>query len=98
MEVRTVAADDAYLSPCEGRATVVISVSGVPGTDHGPYLRAVDALLGRFDARVHWGKLHHLTRDGLHARYPRAGDFLRVRRDLDPDGLFLNEHLRPLFG
>jgi ZIP family zinc transporter len=32
----------------------------------------VHALLGQFDARVHWGKLHYLTRDELEARYPRA--------------------------
>ena len=38
--------------------TCSISVSGTPGTDYDGYLRAVDRLLGQFDARVHWGKLH----------------------------------------
>jgi FAD/FMN-containing dehydrogenase len=31
-------------------------------------------------------------------RYPRAADFLALRASLDPDGVFLNDHLRPLFG
>lgn len=97
MEVRTVGPEDAYLSPNYGTATTVISVSGQPGTDYWGYLRSVDALLAEFDARVHWGKLHFLTRDRLHAMYPRADDFSAVRRKFDPNGMFLNDHLRELF-
>jgi len=97
MEVRTVGRDDAFLSPSYGRDTVVISVSGTPGTDYEPYLRDVDRLLGKFDARVHWGKLHFLTREQLLGRYPKADAFIETRRTLDPDGAFLNAHLRPLF-
>lgn len=97
LEVRTVGAEPAWLSHSYERDTVVISVSGTPGTDYWPYLREVDRLLGEFDARVHWGKLHFLTREQLFARYPRAAEFVDVRRRLDPDGVFLNDHLRPLF-
>jgi FAD/FMN-containing dehydrogenase len=97
MEVRTVAREDAWLSHSYGRDSLVISVSGQPGTDYEPYLREVHALLGLFDARVHFGKLHYLTRDELLARYPRAADFIALRRELDPGGRFLNDHLRPLF-
>jgi FAD/FMN-containing dehydrogenase len=98
LEVRTVAADDAYLSPQCGTPTLVLSVSGQPGTDYDGYLRDVDRLLGGFGARVHWGKLHYLTREQLYDRYPGAERFIEIRRELDPDGVFLNDHLRPLFG
>jgi FAD/FMN-containing dehydrogenase len=97
MEVRTLAAEDGWLSPSYGRPTVVISVSGLPGTDYLSYLWDVDALLGGFDARVHWGKLHFLTGEQLRRRYPRAEDFIALRRELDPDGVFLNDHLRAIF-
>jgi FAD/FMN-containing dehydrogenase len=97
LEVRTVGAEEAFLSHSYRRDTVVISVSGTPGTNYWPYLRDVDRLLGEFDARVHWGKLHFLTREQLRARYPRADAFVETRRALDPDGVFLNDHLRPLF-
>ena len=97
MEVRTTAGDDAYLSSNHGGATTVISVSGVPGTDYWPYLREVDALLGSFGARVHWGKLHFLTRTQLAERYPESEQFIAIRRELDPHGSFLNDHLRALF-
>jgi FAD/FMN-containing dehydrogenase len=97
MEVRTVARDGAWLSHSYDRDTVVISVSGMPGVDYWPYLRDVDRLLAHYDARVHWGKLHFLTRDQLYERYPRAGDFVATRRRLDPAGTFLNTQLAPLF-
>lgn len=97
LEVRTVGADEALLSPQYQSATAVVSVSGRPGTDYWAYLRSVDALLADFGARVHWGKLHFLTPERLHELYPRAGDFIALRRELDPEGLFLNDHLRPLF-
>jgi FAD/FMN-containing dehydrogenase len=97
MEVRTVGRDEAFLSHSYDRDTVVISVSGTPGTAYWPYLRDVDRLLGDFDARVHWGKLHFLNRDQLFERYPRAADFVEMRRRFDPDATFLNDHLAPLF-
>jgi len=97
LEVRTVGREEAFLSPNFETPTTVISVSGKPGTDYWDYLRSVDALLADFDARVHWGKLHFLTPERLRALYPRAGDFIAARRELDPEGIFLNDHLRPLF-
>ena len=97
LEVRTVGPDDAYLSPNYKTATTVISVSGKPGTDYWDYLRSVDALLSQFAARVHWGKLHFLTAERLHALYPEADAFINLRRELDPNGMFLNDHLRELF-
>jgi len=96
LEVRTVGPDDAFLSPNYKTATTVISVSGTPGTDYWDYLRSVDALLAQFAARVHWGKLHFLDSERLHALYPEAGEFIAVRREIDPEGVFLNDHLRPL--
>src|SRR3954453_23479874 len=97
MEVRTVGREEAFLSHSHARDTVVISVSGTPGTDYLPYRRDADRVLGAFAARVHWGKLHFLTREQLVERYPRAADFIGIRRELDPGGTFLNDHLRPLF-
>lgn len=98
IEVRWTAADDAYLSPNYRRATMVISVSGAPGTDYWPFLRAVDQRLQQYQARPHWGKLHFMTRDRLGELFPEFDTFLAVRREFDPHGTFLNDHLRPLLG
>lgn len=98
LEVRWVKGDDGYLSPFYHRDTTVLSVSGAPGRDYWPYLRAVDTLLAQFDARQHWGKIHFLTRERVEQLYPAYNEFVSVRREFDPNGIFLNDSLRQLFG
>ncbi|MEY3515375.1 MAG: hypothetical protein RLY38_527, partial [Actinomycetota bacterium] len=97
LEIRTCGSEDGFLSSNYKRDTLVVSVSGMPGVDYWPYLREVDRILGRYDARVHWGKLHFLTKAQLHERYPMADKFIKIRKKFDPNGVFLNDHLRPLF-
>lgn len=97
IETRWVKGDEGYISPFTHRDTTVLSVSGAPGTDYWPYLRDVDALLEQFDARVHWGKIHFMTRERLERQFPELDKFLAVRREFDPNGVFLNDHTRALF-
>jgi FAD/FMN-containing dehydrogenase len=98
VQVRWQRADEAYLSAQYHRDTVSLSVSGQVGTDYEPFLRELDHELQQFDARPHWGKVHYLTRDRVESLYPRYDDFQRIRRQFDPKGIFLNPHLRELFG
>ena len=98
MEVRFVAADEAWLSPNYRRANIVISVSGMPGTDYWPYLKRCDALFAQYSGRPHWGKLHFFDQSRMAEAFPRFEDFCRLRRQLDPQGMFLNPHLRGMFG
>lgn len=97
IETRWTAQDDAYISPFYKENKVSLSVSGAPGTSYWPYLRDVDALLQEYDATVHWGKIHLLTRDRADQLFPEFSTFLEVRRELDPEGVFLNDHTRALF-
>jgi FAD/FMN-containing dehydrogenase len=98
LEVRWVKGDEGYLSPFYKRDTNVLSVSGAPDRDYWPYLRDVDALLADFDARPHWGKVHFLTRERVEKLYPEYDKFVAVRREFDPNGIFLNDSLRQLVG
>lgn len=97
IEYRFTAGDDAWMSPFHHQDSVTVSVSGEPGTDYWPYLRAVDRILRGYGARPHWGKLHFLTGDDVTALYPKATDFRSLRRKLDPEGVYLNDHLAGLF-
>jgi FAD/FMN-containing dehydrogenase len=97
VEYRFVAADSGMLSPYYQRASVTISVSGAPGMDYWSYLTDVDAILRQYDARPHWGKLHFIRAEDMSRLYPRFQDFQAIRRNLDPSGRFLNDHLRSLF-
>jgi len=96
IEYRFTAADDAWLSPFFAQDSVTVSVSGEPGTDYWNYLRDVDSILRQFNSRPHWGKLHFLTGNDVTALYPRAQEFRQLRRELDPHGFFLNDHLTQL--
>jgi FAD-linked oxidoreductase len=97
VEYRFVAGDGGMLSPYYERASVTISVSGGPGIDYWNYLLDIDALLRRYGARPHWGKLHFNNAQDMPALYPRFEDFRDIRRRLDPQDRFLNDHLRNLF-
>jgi FAD/FMN-containing dehydrogenase len=97
LEVRVVAADDAWMSPNYQRDNLVVSISGEPGQDYWPYLRACDSLFAEYKGRPHWGKIHFMTSDRLARLFPRYEDFVEVRRRLDPKGIFLNRHTRALF-
>ena len=74
------------------------SAVGKPGTDYWDYLRACDQHLYGRSGRAHWGKLHFMTAERLAEQFPRYHDFKELRRSLDPAGVFLNLHLRDLFG
>ncbi|MBX3567794.1 MAG: FAD-binding protein [Rhizobiaceae bacterium] len=98
LQIRWQKADDAFLSAQTGRDTTSVSVSGEIGRDYLPFLRAVDEALRPFFARPHWGKLHFLDRGRVERLYPDFERFQKVRREMDPDDLFLNPHLAHLFG
>lgn len=98
IEYRFTAGDEAWMSPFYKQDSVTVSVSGEPGKDYWDYLRAVDKILRGYGARPHWGKMHFLTGEDVAAIYPRAQDFRALRRKLDPQGFYLNDHLRALFG
>ncbi|MFF2110666.1 D-arabinono-1,4-lactone oxidase [Rhodococcus koreensis] len=98
MFIRFIKADEAWMSPFYQRDTVTVSVAGHPGADYWPFFTDVDRILREYDARAHWGKLHLFDRDYLARVYPRHGDFVRLRKKMDPDGIFLNDHTRRLFG
>jgi len=93
-EVRTVAADDLWMSPCYERDCVSFHFTWVADW------HAVRALLPRIEAqllplgaRPHWGKLFTVAPDEVRARYPKLGDFRALARELDPDGKFRNPFL-----
>ena len=98
MEVRFVRGDQAWLSPNYRRDSVVISVSGKPGNNYWPYLKLCDQKLYEQGGRPHWGKLHFMTEARIDARFPKFDAFKALRRDFDPAGMFLNDHLAPMFG
>jgi FAD/FMN-containing dehydrogenase len=97
VQYRTVAADDAFLSPNHGRATVAISIHHAAHLAYDDYFFDIEPIFRAHGGRPHWGKVHSLGAADLRALYPRYDDFRAVRDRLDPAGRFLNPWLRRLF-
>jgi xylitol oxidase len=98
-EVRTVAADEQWLSPAFGRDSVALHFTWVDDTEAVlPVVRRVEEALAPFDPRPHWGKV--FTADGatLRARYPRWKEFRSLARELDPEACFTNAMVREFLG
>ncbi|MFE6450053.1 FAD-binding protein [Nocardiopsis dassonvillei] len=97
-EVRTVRADDLWLSPAHGRDCVTFHFTWLPDPRAvAPVLAAVEERLLPLGARPHWGKLTAMDPDDITARYERAADFERLTRALDPGGKFRNAFTDALF-
>jgi FAD/FMN-containing dehydrogenase len=98
VEFRTLAADDAPLSPAQGRETVTISLHQAAELPYREFFTDCEAIFRNVAGRPHWGKLHGCRAAQLRGLYPRWDEFHAARRELDPHGRLLNDHLRELFG
>jgi xylitol oxidase len=96
-EVRTMAADDLWLSGAYGRETVGVHFTWHKDVRALDLLPELDSLFGSHGGRAHWGKVHVTPPSALADRYPRLEDFMGLRSDLDPAGKFRNGHLDWLY-
>lgn len=96
-ELRTVAADDLWLSGAHGRETLAIHFTwhNLPGIV-AEVLPAIEAALAPFAPRPHWGKWHAFDAERITAAYPHFADARAVFDARDPHGRFANSHLRRL--
>lgn len=97
-EVRTMAADDLWLSGAYGRDTAAIHFTWHKDERALDLLPELDELFAAHGGRAHWGKLHATPPSAYEQRYPHLGDFRALRQELDPAASFANEHLAWLAG
>jgi FAD-linked oxidoreductase len=97
IECRFVKADDIWLSPAYQRESAYIAVHQYQGMDYKEYFAAVEKICQKYGGRPHWGKLNTVDTNYLQTVYPKLPDFLAVRRQLDPEGMFLNGYLEGIF-
>jgi xylitol oxidase len=99
-EIRTIAADELWMSPAYKRASVALHFTW---KQDWPAVRAVlpaiEKELGPFQPRPHWGKLFTMSPAQLHSIYDKLPDFVKLSQTYDPKGKFRNEFLnRNIFG
>jgi L-gulono-1,4-lactone dehydrogenase len=98
VEVRVAAADEIWLSTAYGRDTGYVAVHVDHRTPHEEYFALVETIMTAAGGRPHWGKLHTQTAETLRPRYPKFDDFLAVRTQSDPAGVFTNDYLDTVLG
>ena len=93
-ELRTVAADELWMSPQYGQDTVGVHFTlDADPEGVGRALEEVEAALMPLRGRPHWGKLFLAEAAAVAPLYPRLEDFAALRARLDPRGVFRNAWL-----
>lgn len=88
-EIRTIAADDLWLSMAAARESAAIHFTWRREAETiMALLPAIEDALAPFAPRPHWGKATALDVSTLAERYPRLDDFRILQRDLDDRGAF----------
>lgn len=93
-EIRTIAADNLWLSPCYHRPSVAIHFTwrqDWPAVRN--FLPLLEAQLTPFHARPHWGKLFTMPPSHLQSLYEKLPAFQELLHHYDPQGKFRNPFL-----
>jgi alditol oxidase len=92
-EIRAVAADRLWLSPCYRRDSVAFHFTWIADTPSVlPVVTLTERQLAPFAARPHWGKIFTTSPQTLRSSYERLPDFLDLTGRLDPTGKFRNAY------
>jgi alditol oxidase len=93
-EVRTIAADDQWLSAATGRDSAGLHFTWISDVAAVlPVVGAVEAVLAEFAARPHWGKVFTTPAERIAQLWPHLPDFVAAARAADPGGKFRNAFL-----
>jgi xylitol oxidase len=93
-EIRAIAADDLWMSPCHNQTSITIHFTWKPETEAVlKLLPVIEKELAPFNARPHWGKVFTLSSTVLASRYEKMANFKKLVAEYDPHGKFRNEFL-----
>lgn len=93
-EIRTIAADELWLSPCYQQACVGLHFTWEQNwAAVRELLPLLEAKLAPFQARPHWGKLFTMSAAQIAPLYPKLPDFQKLLNHFDPQGKFRNQFI-----
>jgi len=96
-EIRAIAADDLWMSPCYQQPCVTIHFTWKQDWPAvSKLLPVIEKELAPFQVRPHWGKLFTTSPKVLHAIYKKLPEFVALTRKFDPQGKFRNEFLNTM--
>jgi len=89
-EIRTVKADNLWLSPSYQRDVVGIHFTWKKTDEIYQLLSQIEEVLANFQARPHWGKIFTYDRDYLASVYPKFSEFKALTKTFDSTAKFQN--------
>ena len=93
-ELRTIDADDLWMSTCYKRPSMTIHFTWKPEWPAvKQLLPQIEAALAPFDARPHWAKLFTMPPSRLKSLYAKLPEYQDLLKHYDPRGKFRNEFL-----
>lgn len=93
-EIRTIAADDFWMSPCYQQDSIAIHCTWKPKTKEVlGILPKIEAELAPYGVKPHWGKLFAMDQETFQGRYEKLTDFVALAKQYDPEGKFRNKYL-----
>ena len=93
-EIRTIAADDIWLSPAYEQDSLAIHFSWVgKDVEIMELLPTLEQALAPFAPRPHWGKMFTMAPEVLQAGFPKMDDFRALVEAFDPAGNFRNQFI-----
>jgi xylitol oxidase len=91
-ELRTIAADELWLSPAYRRDNAALHFTWVPDTEAVlPVLAMIEERLAPLEVRIHWGKVIAADAATVRGQFERLPDFAQLATTMDPAGKFRNE-------
>jgi xylitol oxidase len=93
-EIRTIAADDLWMSPCYKQESVTIHFTWKQDWPAvSKLLPEIEAALEPFNPKPHWGKLFTISPKMLATRYEKMEAFKKMIAKVDPGKKFRNDFL-----
>lgn len=93
-EIRTIAADKLWMSPCYEQDSVTIHFTWKPDWPTvSKLLPVIETELAPFNPRPHWGKLFTMSGVELRHKYKKMPEFIELSKRYDPQGKFRNDFL-----
>lgn len=93
-EIRTIAADNLWMSPCRHQASVALHFTWKQEWEAvRKLLPLIEKELEPYKVRPHWGKLFTMSPKLLASRYEKLDDFKKMVSTYDPKGKLRNEFL-----
>ncbi|WPP50380.1 D-arabinono-1,4-lactone oxidase [Catalinimonas niigatensis] len=94
-EIRTIAADDFWMSPCYQQDSVAFHFTCEQDWENLQHLLPkIEEALQPYGVRPHWGKMFTMSPDRLASLYPKLTEFRNLVKEYDPQGKFSNAYLQ----